>query len=57
MFKDIVTSIFTNKCLSNSKLDGKENDIIDDTNYVLYHLDNKNVKALFRRGMAFKGLK
>jgi len=36
--KDIITSLYTNRCLALSKLN-KHDEIIEDTNYVLYHLD------------------
>lgn len=47
MFKDVVTAIYTNKCLALSKMSNKDDEIIEDSNYVLYHLDSKNLKAMF----------
>jgi len=54
MFKEIITAIYTNKCLANSKLQNTDDTIIEDSNYVLYHLDNNNLKALFRWAVCYK---
>ena len=45
--KEVAISLFTNRCLANSKLSNKDNEILEDANHVLYHLDSKNVKSLF----------
>lgn len=57
MFKEVVTSLYTNRCLAYSKQTGKETEILEDANHVLYHIDAKNVKALFRRAMVYKAWK
>jgi tetratricopeptide (TPR) repeat protein len=57
MFKEVFTALYTNKCLANSKMNDKDDEIIEDTNYVLTSIDEKNLKALFRRAVAYKNKK
>lgn len=57
IFKEVVTSLYTNRCLAYSKQTGKETEILEDANHVLYHIDSKNVKALFWRAMVHKARK
>jgi len=55
--KEIVTALYTNRCLAFSKMNGKDDQVLEDANYVLYHLDTKNVKALFWRAVVHKNKK
>mmetsp|Transcript_34737 Transcript_34737/g.53346 ORF Transcript_34737/g.53346 Transcript_34737/m.53346 type:complete len:405 (-) Transcript_34737:500-1714(-) len=48
-----VAQLYTNRALSWHQLDNQA-DVIEDTTYVLEHIDANNSKSLFRRGFAFK---
>ena len=52
--KEVATQLFTNKCLACSKLQGKDEIIIEESTHVIKNIDSKNVKALFRRGCAYR---
>lgn len=49
----IITQCYTNRALGWHKLDNHKR-VIEDSNYVLTKLDQKNPKALFRRAFAYK---
>lgn len=49
----LITQCYTNRALGWSKLDNHKR-VIEDANYVLNKLDEKNAKALFRRAVAYK---
>ncbi len=53
--KELMTmaaQLFTNRALPWHKLDN-QSDVVEDTSYVLEHIDANNTKALFRRGYAY----